>query len=224
MFETPRAVLFVATCVNSLYIFLDGSASHPHSPGRSPIDIYLHPHQYLEFDFSKETFNVQIYIFLDHPSSLPIKFPPPMVPTHLQKNNKIMTTTKPFFFIFVFVFLLLFTSVSSLTIPSIPQDPQIPLLSICNTDNPGNDLRNAHAALLARDRQDDKRLLLLHRRQESTSRPRLNIDLYMHFVTSKDQAAKYNPTLINTLTSNQVRGSASVWFFFFLFLLSLLKL
>jgi hypothetical protein len=52
----------------------------------------------------------------------------------------------------------------------------------------------------------------------------LNIDLYMHFVTSKDQAAKYNPTLINTLTSNQVRGSASVWFFFFLFLLSLLKL
>ncbi len=228
MFETPRAVLFIATCVNSLYIFLDGSASPPHSPGRSPIDIYLHQDQYLEFDFSKETFNIQSIYFSTILPLFQLNSHHPWSQHIFKRTTKIMTTTKPFsfvfVFVFVFVFLLLFTSVSSLTIPSIPQDPQIPLLSICNTDNPGTDLRNAHAALLARDRQDDKRLLLLHRRQESTSRPRLNIDLYMHFVTSKDQAAKYNPTLINTLTSNQVRGFWLMFrFFFFLFPLQLLN-
>ena len=121
---------------------------------------------------------------------------------------------------FVFLFPLLFSifdsvSVSALALASPSILPLPPSINICSTNDPSPLLRSTHDLLRAQHRRDKKenkdrigrRQVGLGRRDTGTGADPgtpLVVDVYMHFVTSTDQARRYNPQIIETFTSRQV--------------------
>lgn len=98
-------------------------------------------------------------------------------------------------------------------------------MSRCSTDEPTHFLRSAHEFLQAQGqydkgesndasdnkekekRENKKEVKMLQRRQEAIgtdSGMDLHVEVYMHFVTSRDQAPRYSEEIVDTFTKGQV--------------------